>query len=44
MQDSDEKRIAHLLFDEDLIAIVTSSTGDGKNNTGERIDVSSKKR
>ena len=42
MQDSDEKRIAHLLFVGDFIAIVTSSAGDGKNSTGKRRDVSSR--
>jgi hypothetical protein len=42
MQDSDEKRITHLFFDGDFIAIVTSSAAvDGKNSTGKRRDVSS---
>ena len=41
MQDSDEKRITHLFFDGDFIAIVTSSAGGGKNSTGKRRDVSS---
>jgi len=41
MQDFDEKRITHLFFDGDFIAIVTSSAGDGKNSTGKRRDVSS---
>ena len=30
MQDFDEKRITHLFFDGDFIAIVTSSTGMGR--------------